>query len=65
LKANGGKSVGEDYIPLGSNDVKSAIAKIKQALPNGGIIYNTLNGDTNIAFFRELQAAGLHPDKYP
>ncbi|MEH2132409.1 MAG: urea ABC transporter substrate-binding protein [Nostoc sp.] len=65
LKANGGKSVGEDYIPLGSNDVQSAIAKIKQALPNGGVIYNTLNGDTNIAFFRELQASGLHPDKYP
>ncbi|MEH2457238.1 urea ABC transporter substrate-binding protein [Nostoc sp.] len=65
LKANGGKSVGEDYIPLGSTDVKSAIAKIKQALPDGGVIYNTLNGDTNIAFFRELQASGLHPDKYP
>lgn len=65
LKANGGKSVGEDYIPLGSNDVQPAIAKIKQALPNGGVIYNTLNGDTNIAFFRELQASGLHPDKYP
>ncbi|MHC5598919.1 MAG: urea ABC transporter substrate-binding protein [Nostoc sp.] len=65
LKANGGKSVGEDYIPLGSNDVMPAIAKIKQALPNGGVIYNTLNGDTNIAFFRELQASGLHPNKYP
>ncbi len=65
LKANGGKSVGEDYIPLGSNDVMAVITKIKQALPNGGVIYNTLNGDTNIAFFRELQAFGLHPDKYP
>jgi urea transport system substrate-binding protein len=65
LKANEGKSVGEDYIPLGSNDVQPAIAKIQQALPNGGVIYNTLNGDTNIAFFRELQASGLHPDKYP
>ncbi|MBE8985824.1 urea ABC transporter substrate-binding protein [Nostoc sp. LEGE 12450] len=65
LQANGGKSVGEDYIPLGSNDVNSAIAKIKQALPNGGIIYNTLNGDTNIAFFRELKASGLYADKYP
>ncbi|MBR8840582.1 MAG: urea ABC transporter substrate-binding protein [Stigonema ocellatum SAG 48.90 = DSM 106950] len=65
LKADGGKSVGEDYIPLGSNDVMPAIAKIQQALPNGGVIYNTLNGDTNIAFFRQLQASGLHPDKYP
>jgi urea transport system substrate-binding protein len=65
LQAEGGKSVGEEYIPLGSIDVRSAIAKIKQALPNGGVIYNTLNGDTNIAFFRELKAAGLHADKYP
>ena len=34
LAAKGGKSVGEDYIPLGVNEVKSVIAKIKTALPN-------------------------------
>jgi urea transport system substrate-binding protein len=65
LDAKGGKTVGEDYIPLGDTTVKPVIAKIQAALPNGGVIYNTLNGDTNVAFFKEMQAAGLGPDKYP
>jgi urea transport system substrate-binding protein len=65
LEARGGKTLGEDYIPLGSTEVKAVIAKIKQALPNGGVIYNSLNGDSNVAFFKELQASGMGPDKYP
>lgn len=65
LESKGGKVVGEDYLPLGSTEVTPIIAKIKQALPNGGIIYNTLNGDSNVAFFKQLQGAGLGPDKYP
>ncbi len=65
LEAKGGKTLGEDYIPLGSTEVKAVIAKIKQALPNGGVIYNSLNGDSNVAFFKELQASGMGPDKYP
>ncbi len=65
LAAKGGKTLGEDYIPLGVNEVKPVIAKIKAALPNGGVIYNTLNGDTNVAFFKEMQASGMGPDKYP
>jgi urea transport system substrate-binding protein len=65
LEAKGGKTVGEDYIPLGGTEVKPVIAKIKAALPNGGIIYNSLNGDSNVAFFKELQASGMGPDKYP
>jgi len=24
-------------------------------LPNGGVIYNTLNGDSNVAFFKQMQ----------
>ncbi len=65
LEAKGAKTVGEEYITLGNTEVKAVIAKIKQALPNGGVIYNSLNGDTNIAFFRALQAAGMGPDRYP
>jgi urea transport system substrate-binding protein len=65
LAAKGGKVVGEDYIPLGSTEVTPIIAKIKQALPNGGVIYNSLNGDSNVAFFKQLQGAGLTPEKYP
>jgi urea transport system substrate-binding protein len=65
LAAKGGKVVGEEYVPLGSTEVSSLIAKIKKALPQGGIIYNSLNGDTNVAFFIQLHAAGMSPDKYP
>jgi urea transport system substrate-binding protein len=65
LAAKGGKVVGEDLIPLGSNEVTAIISKIKSAMPNGGVIYNTLNGDSNVAFFKQLQGAGLGPDKYP
>jgi urea transport system substrate-binding protein len=65
LKAKGGKTVGEDYVPLGDTEVTAIITKIKAALPNGGVIFNSLNGDTNVAFFKQLQGAGLTPDKYP
>ncbi len=65
LAAKGGKVVGEDYIPLGGTEVTPIIAKIKKAMPNGGVIYNSLNGDSNVAFFKQLQGAGLNPDKYP
>jgi len=65
LQAKGGKTVGEDYLPLGNTEVTPIIAKIRAALPNGGVIYNTLNGDSNVAFFKQLQGAGLTPDKYP
>jgi urea transport system substrate-binding protein len=29
------------------------------------VIYNTLNGDSNVAFFKQMQGAGLTPEKYP
>jgi urea transport system substrate-binding protein len=65
LAAKGGNVVGEDYLPLGSTEVTPIIAKIRSALPNGGVIYNTMNGDSNVALFKQMQGAGLTPDKYP
>ncbi|GAX37501.1 urea ABC transporter substrate-binding protein [Nodularia sp. NIES-3585] len=65
LEALGGTTVGEDYLPLGNVEVTPIISKIRQALPNGGVIYNTLNGDSNVAFFKQLRGAGLTPEKYP
>jgi urea transport system substrate-binding protein len=65
LAAKKGKVVGEEYIKLGDNEVSAVIAKIKAALPNGGVIYNSLNGSTNVAFFKALQGAGMTADKYP
>jgi urea transport system substrate-binding protein len=65
VAAKGGQVVGEDYLPLGNTEVAPIIAKIRSALPDGGVIYNTLNGDSNVAFFKQLQGAGLTPDRYP
>ena len=65
LAANGGTTVGEDYLPLGNTEVTPIIAKIREALPDGGIIFNSLNGDSNVAFFKQLQGAGMTPDLYP
>jgi urea transport system substrate-binding protein len=65
LEAKGGNTVGEDYIPLGSTEVTPIITKIKAALPDGGVIFNSLNGDSNVAFFKQLEGAGITADKYP
>lgn len=63
VKALQGEVVGEEYIKLGSKDVKKAIEKIKEAKPE--VILNTINGDTNIEFFRELRKAGITPQIIP
>ena len=61
VKSLGGSVVGEDYLPLGNTEVAPIIAKIKKALPNGGVIINTLNGDQNVAFFKQIQDVGITP----
>lgn len=44
--------VGEEYRVLGGRDFKEIIDKIEKSSPD--VIFNTLNGDSNIYFFREL-----------
>mgnify|MGYP003951798453 CR=1 FL=1 len=61
LKSLGGTVVGEDYLPLGNTEVAPIIAKIKRALPAGGVIINNLNGYQNVAFFKQIQDAGITP----
>ena len=52
-----GKTVaGEEYVPLGGTDFSAVINKIKVAKPD--IIFNTLNGDSNVSFFKQMAAAG-------
>ena len=59
-----GKTVlGESYVPLGGTDFSGVIARIQQSKP--AIIINTLNGDSNVAFFKQMQAAGLSPKTLP
>jgi urea transport system substrate-binding protein len=59
--ANGMEIVGEEYLPLGNNEVSPIITKIYEQNPQA--VFNTLNGDSNVAFFKELKARGNTPDK--
>lgn len=59
----GGVVAGEEYVPLGGTDFSSVITKIKIARPQ--IIFNTLNGDSNVSFFKQMVAAGMPPSKMP
>lgn len=57
LKKIGAKVVGESYYPLGSIEFASEINKIKAAKPD--VIWSTVVGGSNVAFYKQLQAAGI------
>jgi urea transport system substrate-binding protein len=63
IYALGGEVAGEAYILLGSSDVQAVVQQIAAARPD--VILNTINGDTNIAFFKALRAAGIMPEQIP
>jgi urea transport system substrate-binding protein len=60
---DGGTLAGEEYVPLGGTDFSAVINKIKVAKPQ--IIFSTLNGDSNVSFFKQMAAAGLPSSKLP
>ena len=53
----GGKLAGEGYYPLGHIEFSSEINKIKAAKPD--VILNCVVGGSNVAFFKQLNAAGI------
>ncbi|AUX34960.1 MULTISPECIES: urea ABC transporter substrate-binding protein [Sorangium] len=63
LAAKGGELAGEEYLPLGGTEVSTIISKIGAAKPDA--IFNTLNGDSNVAFFKQFKDAGYTADKVP
>lgn len=56
----GGEILGEEYIPLGSHDISKIVEKIVETKPK--VILNTINGDSNVSFFRELRNKGINPE---
>ena len=62
-KANGMEIVGEEYSPLGNTDYATTINKVKAAKPDA--VFQTINGDSNVAFWKQFTAAGLTADKLP
>jgi len=55
------KVVGEEYYPLGHTNFNSLINKIKVAKPD--VIFAAVVGGSNVAFYKQLKAAGVTADK--
>ncbi len=49
--------VGEEYFPLGSTEFNTVINKIKLKKPD--VIYAIIVGGSNVAFYKQLKAAGI------
>ena len=59
----GGTVAGEEYTPMGHTDFATIVSKIKAAKPS--CVINTLNGDSNVAFFKQLTDAGITAKTIP
>ncbi|MEO9731661.1 urea ABC transporter substrate-binding protein [Qipengyuania citrea] len=57
----GMKVVGEEYYPLGHTQFNSVINKIKLKKPD--VIYAIVVGGSNVAFYKQLKAAGIDMTK--
>ncbi len=62
-KANDMKIVGEEYSPLGNTEYATTINKVKKANPDA--VFQTINGDSNVAFWKQFSNAGLDAKKLP
>jgi urea transport system substrate-binding protein len=61
--ANGIEIKGEEYAPLGHTDFATIVAKVRDA--DADAVFNTLNGDSNVAFFKEYRNLGLTAEAMP
>src|ERR1700750_895180 len=55
------KVLGEEYFPLGHTQFNSVINKIKLSKPD--VIYAIIVGGSNVAFYKQLKAAGVDLSK--
>ncbi len=60
---NGIEVLGEEYQPLGSTSFGTVVDKVKAA--GADAVFNTLNGDSNVAFFKEYGGKGLTAQEMP
>jgi urea transport system substrate-binding protein len=56
------KVVGEEYYPLGHTNFRSLINKVKLKKPD--LIYTAVVGGSNVAWYKQLKAAGITSKKY-
>lgn len=62
-EANGIEIVGEEYAPMGHTDFSTIVNKLKAS--GADAVFNTLNGDSNVAFFKEYKNVGLAAETTP
>ncbi len=56
----------EEYTPFGHTDYQTIVANIKKFAAGGkACVISTLNGDTNVPFFKEFANAGLSSENCP
>ena len=55
--------IGETYQPLGSTDFSAAVADIARLKPDA--VINTINGDSNISFYKAMYESGLRAETTP
>src|SRR4026207_63234 len=68
LKAKGipDSEIEEIYTPFGHTDYQTIVAAIKKFAASGNAtVISTLNGDTNVPFFKEFANAGLTSENCP
>jgi urea transport system substrate-binding protein len=54
------------YTPFGHTDYQQIVSEIKEFAASGdACVVNTINGDSNVPFFKEVAAAGLTPANCP
>jgi urea transport system substrate-binding protein len=63
LLAQGGQLLSERYVPLGERNMDAIVREIATRRPD--FVLNTLNGDSNLYFFRALQKAGIRAEDIP
>jgi urea transport system substrate-binding protein len=61
--AHGMEVVGEEYVPMGSTEFSTIVNKLLAS--DADAVFNTLNGDSNVAFFRQYTSVGLEAGEVP
>jgi urea transport system substrate-binding protein len=66
-KGIGDADIMEEYTPFGHSDYQTIIAKIKKFAAEGKktAVVSTINGDSNVPFYKELGNAGLKATDVP
>lgn len=63
LIRKGGTVAGEEYVPLGTTEFGNVIRRIQEIKPH--VVFNALNGDSNLAFYQQYKEAGINAEEIP